>query len=214
MQLDTWADLSHVWSYKMNCGCVSQISMRAAQCDRMVTLSVWQLKRTPKAERKTAERKVWRLKGNTESLSSPFLLEQWNTCLGTLGNSANSAQENHTDRHSILGPSHLPFEHQASAPSALVLPSSWLGFFSLMSWRPSWVLPRYPVKIRLLCIWLHGVFFSFLTHPEHFTSYQDKADMSDNKFLLIAKESMAAELAHIGDERLGVRFEHTGGLSC
>lgn len=36
-------------------------------------------------------------------------------------------------------------------------------------------------------------------------SYQSKVDMSDNKFLLIAKESITAELAHTSGERLGVR---------
>lgn len=213
MQLDMWADLSHVWSYKMNCGCVSQISMRAAQCDRMVPVSVWQLRRTPKAERKTAERKVWSLKGNTESLSSPFLLEQWNKCLGMLGNLANSAQENHID-HQHFGAVPPPLwtpsfcTHSTCAPQLLtrVLFSDELKTLLSSTTLPSENPPALNLITRS---------FLQLSDPSRaFTSYQDKADMSDNKFLLIAKEWMAAELAHVGDERLGVRFEHTGGLSC
>lgn len=38
-----------------------------------------------------------------------------------------------------------------------------------------------------------------------------KVDMSDNKFLLVVKDSISVELAHVSDERLGVRFEHRGG---
>lgn len=76
--------------------------------------------------------------------------------------------------------------------------------FSLVNSNPSvFYHPLRTMKIHLLCTVLQRFSSAFCSIQRILQTIQDKIDMSDNKFLLMTKESISAESAYVSDERLG-----------